>query len=60
MIYENYGMHRIFRNKYGSGWQAMIRPPNSEIPIPGPFNEDPTSYKSVIAEAKRWIDQGKI
>jgi len=52
--------HYIFMERYGTGWRAMIRSRNSEKLIPGPSNDDPTSYKTVLAEAKRLIDRGAI
>jgi len=49
MIYENYAKHRIVINKYGSGWQAMIRPPNSEISTM--FHSASPSAKAIMAAA---------
>jgi hypothetical protein len=60
MTYEFYRDYRIATERHGTGWRAMIRPPNSDKLIPGPSNDDPTSYKTVLVEAKRLIDRGAV
>jgi hypothetical protein len=44
--------------RHGNGWRAMIRPPNTETLIPGPSDDDPTSYKAVLARAKSFYRYG--
>jgi hypothetical protein len=56
MIYEYYRDYRITMERHCNGWRAMIRPPNTETLIPGPSDDDPTSYKAVLARAKSLID----
>ena len=60
MTYECYRGYRITMEQHGAGWRAMIRPPNSEKPIPGPSSNDPTSYKAILTEARRLIDGGAV
>lgn len=57
---HEYNAYYIFMERYGGGRRAMIRPPNTEKLIPGPSNDDPTSYKTVLMDAKKQIDRGAV
>jgi hypothetical protein len=60
ICYEYYRRYRITMERHGAGWRAVIRSPDSVSSISGPTNNDPTSYKAVLAEAKILIDRGMV
>jgi hypothetical protein len=55
-----YHGYQIIMERHGNGWRAMICPPNSTQAIPGPESDDPTSHKSILAEAQRLIDRHAV
>jgi hypothetical protein len=60
MLYHHYNEYRIFIQPLDPGWHAMIQPPGCDKRVPGPSSRDPLGQKQVLADAKQWIDDGKI